>query len=261
MSLKGSKTEQNLNDAFAGESLANRRYLYFANKADFEGQNDVAALFRSTAEGETGHAHRHLEFLEVVGDPATALLSSSSRLKLAAAVAGETHEHTDTYPGMVKSARDAGFDEIADWFETLVKTERWHANRCQKALDAAVLTLDFPHLMLRAKAIKSNAGLVGPGEQLLASTDVHGSFAGIAVVVKVVNAVTKTQLARGVMDSLLGAGRASRCLDACAGESVLLLVGDQICRRPGRCGWPARPGKVAIFCHLLCQLQRARHRP
>ena len=143
MSLKGSKTEQNLNDAFAGESLANRRYLYFANQADFEGQNDVAALFRSTAEGETGHAHRHLEFLEVVGDPATALLSSSSRLNLAAAVAAETHEHIDTYPGMVKSARDEGFDEIADWFETFVKTERWHANRCQKALDAAVLTLDF----------------------------------------------------------------------------------------------------------------------
>src|ERR687884_382376 len=57
MGLKGSKTEQNLKDAFAGESQANRRYLYFANKADVEGQNDVAALFRSTAEGETGHGH------------------------------------------------------------------------------------------------------------------------------------------------------------------------------------------------------------
>jgi rubrerythrin len=64
MGLKGSKTEQSLRDAFAGESQANRRYLYFANKADIEGQNDVAALFRSTAEGETGHAHGHLEFLE-----------------------------------------------------------------------------------------------------------------------------------------------------------------------------------------------------
>ena len=74
MGLKGSKTEQNLRDAFAGESQANRRYLYFANKADIEGQNDVAALFRSTAEGETGHAHGHLEFLEHgVGDPATGL--------------------------------------------------------------------------------------------------------------------------------------------------------------------------------------------
>ena len=87
MSLKGSKTEQHLKDAFAGESQANRRYLYFANKADVEGQNDVAMLFRSTAEGETGHAHGHLEFLEAVGDPATGLPIGNSRLNLAAAVA------------------------------------------------------------------------------------------------------------------------------------------------------------------------------
>jgi len=89
--LKGSKTEQCLKDAFAGESQANRRYLYFANKADVEGQPDVAALFRSTAEG-----------------------------------------------GMAKTARAEGFDEIADWFETLAKAERSHANRYQKALDALV---------------------------------------------------------------------------------------------------------------------------
>jgi rubrerythrin len=138
MGLKGSKTEQNLKDAFAGESQANRRYLYFANKADIEGQNDVAALFRSTAEGETGHAHGHLEFLEVVGDPATGLPIGSSRQNLAAAVAGETHEYTDMYPGMAKTAREEGHDEIADWFETLAKAERSHANRYQKALDALV---------------------------------------------------------------------------------------------------------------------------
>jgi rubrerythrin len=138
MSLKGSKTEQHLKDAFAGESQANRRYLFFANKADIEGQNDVAALFRSTAEGETGHAHGHLEFLEETGDPATGLPIGSSRQNLAAAVAGETHEYTDMYPGMAKTARDEGFDEIADWFETLAKAERSHANRYQKALDALV---------------------------------------------------------------------------------------------------------------------------
>ncbi len=138
MGLKGSKTEQNLRDAFAGESQANRRYLYFANKADIEGQNDVAALFRSTAEGETGHAHGHLEFLEEVGDPATGLPIGSSRQNLQAAVAGETHEYTDMYPGMAKSAREEGFDEVADWFETLAKAERSHANRYQKALDALV---------------------------------------------------------------------------------------------------------------------------
>jgi len=135
MKLKGSKTEENLKAAFAGESQANRRYLYFASKADIEGQNDVAALFRSTAEGETGHAHGHLEYLEQVGDPATGLPIGSSRLNLKAAVAGETHEYTDMYPGMAKSARDEGFEEIADWFQTLAKAERSHANRFQKALD------------------------------------------------------------------------------------------------------------------------------
>jgi rubrerythrin len=132
--LKGSKTEENLKAAFAGESQANRRYLDFANKADVEGQNDVAALFRSTAEGETGHAHGHLEWLEQCGDPATDLPIGSTRDNLKAAVAGETHEYTDMYPGMAKTARDEGFDEIADWFETLAKAERSHANRYTRAL-------------------------------------------------------------------------------------------------------------------------------
>ncbi len=138
MNLKGSKTHDNLKAAFAGESQANRRYLYFAGKADVEGQNDVAALFRSTAEGETGHAHGHLDYMAIVGDPATGLGIGSSRQNLAAAVAGETHEYTDMYPGMAKQAREEGFTEIADWFETLGKAERSHANRFQKALDALV---------------------------------------------------------------------------------------------------------------------------
>ena len=134
MSLKGSQTEENLKAAFAGESQANRRYLYFAAKADVEGYNDVAAVFRSTAEGETGHAHGHLEYLEEVGDPATGLPIGSTAENLAAAIAGETHEYTDMYPGMAKEARDEDFEEIADWFETLAKAERSHANRFQKAL-------------------------------------------------------------------------------------------------------------------------------
>ena len=133
--LKGTKTHGNLKDAFAGESQANRRYLYFAQKADVEGFNDVAAVFRSTAEGETGHAHGHLEYMEVVGDPATNLPIGRTRDNLKAAVAGETHEYTDMYPGMAKAARDEGFDEIADWFETLAKAEKSHAGRFQKALD------------------------------------------------------------------------------------------------------------------------------
>lgn len=135
MQLKGSKTHGNLKDAFAGESQANRRYLYFANKADVEGHPEVATLFRSTAEGETGHAHGHLDYLAAVGDPATNLPIGATSQNLKAAVAGETHEYTDMYPGMAKTARDEGFAEIADWFETLAKAERSHANKFQKALD------------------------------------------------------------------------------------------------------------------------------
>ncbi len=133
--LAGTKTEQNLKDAFAGESQANRRYLYFAQKADIEGYNDVSTVFRSTAEGETGHAHGHLEYLEETGDPATGEPIGDTRKNLGAAIVGETHEYTDMYPGMARSAREEGFDEIAEWFETLAKAERSHAGRFQKALD------------------------------------------------------------------------------------------------------------------------------
>ena len=136
--LKGTKTHQNLKDAFAGESQANRRYLYFAKVADIEGYPEIAGNFRETADGETGHAHGHLEYLEQVGDPATGLPIGETRDNLKAAIAGETHEYTDMYPGMAKQARTEGFDEIADWFETLAKAERSHANRYQKALDALV---------------------------------------------------------------------------------------------------------------------------
>ena len=134
-SLKGTKTHDNLKAAFAGESQANRRYLYFANKADVEGQPEIAALFRSTAEGETGHAHGHLDYLTEVGDPATDLPIGNSEKNLKAAVAGETHEYTDMYPGMARVAREEGFEEIADWFETLAKAERSHANKFARALE------------------------------------------------------------------------------------------------------------------------------
>ena len=127
--LKGTQTHDNLKAAFAGESQANRRYLYFAAKADVEGHNDVSALFRSTAEGETGHAHGHLEYLETVGDPATGLPIGPTGSNLKAAIAGETHEYTDMYPGMAKAARAEGFTDIADWFETLAKAEKSHAGR------------------------------------------------------------------------------------------------------------------------------------
>ncbi len=135
--VKGTKTEQSLKEAFAGESQANRRYLYFANQADIAGANDVAAVFRSTAEGETGHAHGHMEYLIEggAGEPGTGMPAKTVAEALQAAIAGETHEYTDMYPGMAKTARDEGFDEIADWFETLAKAERSHANKFTKTLE------------------------------------------------------------------------------------------------------------------------------
>ena len=136
MSLKGTKTAENLKDAFAGESQANRRYLYFAQKADIEGAPDVASVFRSTAEGETGHAHGHLEYLEEVGDPATGEPMGETEANLKSAIHGETHEYTDMYPGMARTAREEGFDEIADWFETLAKAEKSHAGKFQKTLES-----------------------------------------------------------------------------------------------------------------------------
>ncbi len=132
--LKGSKTHNNLKMAFAGESQANRRYLYFAKVADVEGYPEVAGNFRETAEGETGHAHGHLDYLKKVGDPATDLPIGSTEENLKAAIAGETHEYTDMYPGMAKNAREEGFPEIADWFETLAKAEKSHAGRFSSML-------------------------------------------------------------------------------------------------------------------------------
>ncbi|MEE9282117.1 MAG: rubrerythrin family protein [Myxococcota bacterium] len=133
--LKGSKTHQNLKDAFAGESQANRRYLYFAKQADIEGYPEVAGLFKNTADAETGHAHGHLDFMKSVGDPATDKPIGDTALNLAAAVAGETYEYTEMYPGMARTARDEGFAEVAEWLETLAKAEKSHAGRFQKALD------------------------------------------------------------------------------------------------------------------------------
>ena len=133
--FKGSKTEQNLKDAFAGESRANRRYLYFSKIADIEGLPDVAGLFRDTADGETGHAHGHLDYLKQTGDPATGKPIGTTAKNLAAAVAGETYEYTEMYPSMAKTAREEGFADVAEWLETLAKAEKSHAGRFQKALD------------------------------------------------------------------------------------------------------------------------------
>ena len=133
--LAGSQTLDNLKAAFAGESQANRRYLYFAKVADVEGHPEIAGNFRQTAEGETGHAHGHLDYIKKVGDPATGLPIGPTDDNLRAAVAGETHEYTDMYPGFAQTARAEGYDEVADWFETLAKAEKSHAGRFQGLLD------------------------------------------------------------------------------------------------------------------------------
>ncbi|OED36865.1 rubrerythrin [Chromatiales bacterium (ex Bugula neritina AB1)] len=135
MSLKGSKTEKNLKAAFAREAQANRRYVYFASKAEIEGYSDVAAAFRSTAEDETGHSSGHLEYLEECGDPITGLPFSSTLANLRSAIAGEIFEFETFYPEMEQQARDEGLDDIADWFATLAKSEKAHITRLKKFLE------------------------------------------------------------------------------------------------------------------------------
>ena len=136
MALEGTKTHENLKAAFAGESQANRRYLYFARQADIEGYPEAAGVFKNTADGETGHAFGHLEFLSEVGDPATGIPIGSTDINLAAAVAGETYEYTEMYPGFAATAREEGHDEIAEWFETLARAEKSHAGKFQQTLDS-----------------------------------------------------------------------------------------------------------------------------
>jgi len=136
--LAGTKTLENLKHAFAGESQANRRYLYFARTADIEGYPDIANIFRETAEGETGHAFGHLDMMRKYGgvDPATEKTINSLEEMLQSAIEGETYEYTEMYPGFARVAREEGFDEIAEWFETLARAEKSHAGRFQKALEA-----------------------------------------------------------------------------------------------------------------------------
>src|SRR6266511_1944064 len=133
--LKDTTTHDNLKTAFAGESQANRRYLYFAQKADVEGYPDIAALFRSVAEGETGHAFGHFDFLAEVGDPVTGVDVGPTTDNLKSAIEGETYEYTEMYPGFARTARDEGFDEIGEWLETLARAEKSHAGRSTQGLE------------------------------------------------------------------------------------------------------------------------------
>lgn len=124
--LKGSKTEDHLMEAFAGESQANRKYLAFAEKADAEGHKQIAKLFRAAAAAETIHAHAHLR---------TAGGISNTEANLKEAIHGETHEFTSMYPEMIKTAKAAGFDAAVRSFTFANAVEKVHADLYQKAFD------------------------------------------------------------------------------------------------------------------------------
>ena len=133
--LRGSRTETNLREAFARESQASRRYLYFAQKADVEGLPDIADLFRSVAESETGHAFGHLDFLAEMDDPVTGEPADATVDNLRSAIADESREADEMYPDFAQVARDEGFVEIAEWMETLTGAEAGHVDRLVEGLD------------------------------------------------------------------------------------------------------------------------------
>lgn len=128
MELKGSKTEQNLREAFAGESQARNKYTYFASKAKKEGYEQIAAIFQETADNEKEHAKLWFKLLNG-GD----LSSTADNLKSAAE--GENFEWTDMYDRMAKEAKEEGFDKIAFLFEQVGKIEKEHEERYLKLLE------------------------------------------------------------------------------------------------------------------------------
>jgi rubrerythrin len=133
--LRGTRTHENLKAAFTRECQDNRRYLYFAQKADVEGRPDIATVFRAVAEGETSHAFGHLDFLFEVDDPVTGVTVGASAQNLVSALEGESYEHSRMYTGFARAARDEGFDEVAEWFEMLAIAEHGHARRFAQSLD------------------------------------------------------------------------------------------------------------------------------
>lgn len=136
-SLEGSRTEGNLRRAFAAESEASGRFLYFAQRAEAEGYPDIAALFRGLAEGEDGHAFGHLDFLTGGPDGRRAGDDGpSTEDNLKAAIEDETREYTECYPEYARVARQEGFEQIADWFDTVTRAERSHAGRLTAGLES-----------------------------------------------------------------------------------------------------------------------------
>jgi len=155
--LRGSKTEQNLKQAFAGESQARNKYTYFASVAKKEGYEQIAALFLETADQEKEHAKLHLKLLEGIGDTAA---------NLKEAAGGENYEWTKMYPEMAKTARQEGFDEIARLFDGLAKIEKEHEERYKKRLE----NLQSGRVFARGQRVKwrcRNCGFVYEGEKAL----------------------------------------------------------------------------------------------
>ena len=153
--VKGTRTEKNLQAAFAGESQARNKYTYFASVAKKEGFEQIAAIFLETAEQEKEHAKLHFKLLEGIGE---------TRANLQAAAGGENHEWTEMYPGMAQTAREEGFDDIARLFDGLAKIEKEHEARYKKLL----ANFEAGAVFARPEKVKwrcRNCGLVHEGNK------------------------------------------------------------------------------------------------
>jgi rubrerythrin len=133
--LADTQSWENLKAAFARECQVNRRYAYFARRADIDGHPDIGGMFRDLAEGESAHAFGHLDFLKLTGDPLTGEPIGDTESNLRAAVAEESHDYANMYPQYARTARDEGLDELAEWFEALAAAERLHAGRLMRAIE------------------------------------------------------------------------------------------------------------------------------
>jgi rubrerythrin len=155
--LKGTKTEQNLKDAFAGESQARNKYTYFASVAKKEGYEKIAAFFQETADNEKEHAKLHFKYLNGIGSTAE---------NLRAAAAGEKDESTDMYPRMAREAKEEGFPEIAFVLESIGKIEKAHQLRYQKLLEE----LESGNFFAKSEAVRwrcMNCGFTHEGTAAL----------------------------------------------------------------------------------------------
>ena len=162
--MSGNKTQNNLMDAFAGESQANRKYTAYAQKAQAEGKLNAAKLFRAASDAETIHALKHFEVAGMVGDTAA---------NLADAVAGETHEYKDMYPDFVKEAEAEGNKAALRTFTYAMKAEEVHARLYQEALSNLDETQEVFYYLCPIcgnieKAVPANCVICGaPGEKFI----------------------------------------------------------------------------------------------